>query len=137
MTVVPGSKATPFEILVVEDNPGDARLIQKGLEQWRRPYQPTFVMDGAAAIACLRDGMVPDLVLLDWNLPGVSGREVLHTIKNMISLQKTRTIVFTSSVDSRDQLDATVLRADGFVIKPITLDEFFEEIGRLENFCYL
>ena len=95
-------------------------------------------MDGAAATASLREGVVPDLILLDWSLPGgITGREVLRTIKNTSSLQKARTIVFTSSVNPRDRHDAEVLGAHGFVVKPITLDEFFEEIGRLERFCHL
>ena len=78
-------KTRPVNILLIEDNPGDVRLTQEAFKEGRMTINLAVVMDGVEAIKYLRkepghdDAVIPDLILLDLNLPKKDGREVLGT----------------------------------------------------------
>lgn len=135
-----GTAADPFRILIVEDNPGDADLIQEALAEAPFPHTVAVARDGEEAMAFLRrEGphagtFVPDLVLLDLNLPRKDGREVLAEIKGDPALTQIPVLVLTSSEAERDLLQAYRLHANSFVSKPVELSRYFEVIRAIEQF---
>ena len=130
----------PIEILLVEDNPGDARLTIEGFKDARVKNNITVVEDGVEAMAYLRrEGQyanvgLPDLILLDLNMPRKDGREVLAEIKADETLKRIPVRVFTVSSSEKDILTAYNLQANAFITKPIDLDEFITVVRSLEEF---
>jgi len=127
-------------ILLVEDNPGDARLV---LEAWRecaRGRDVRHVHDGAEALEYLngrgRHGNAPrpDLILLDLNLPRKTGREVLAEIKSDERLRRIPVVVLTTSQSEDDILSVYNLNANCYVPKPPDLDQFQRVIRSIEEF---
>src|SRR5437870_383965 len=100
----------PIEILLIEDNPGDARLTQEALKDGKVQNRLTVVPDGVEAMAYLhREGKYataprPDLVLLDLNLPKMDGREVLREVKGDDRLKTIPVVVLTTSAAEQDVL---------------------------------
>lgn len=98
----------PVEILLIEDNPGDAKLFQKCFKNDRRPSQLHMVFDGEDAWSFLRkqgefsNAVRPDLIVMDLNLPRIEGRELLTMIKSDRSLRTIPVIVLTSSESADD-----------------------------------
>jgi chemotaxis family two-component system response regulator Rcp1 len=133
-----------MQILLVEDNPADAFLTREALSQEKiNNSNLSVVMDGQEAISFLRqDGKYagvsrPDLILLDLNLPKKDGRTVLGEIKEDPSLKHIPVVVFTSSAAPRDILQAYTLYANCYIIKPLDLDNFFQVVENVVNFCAL
>ncbi len=131
--------ATPIEILLVEDNPADVRLVREALEEGAGICSVTAVSDGEAALEHLRvsrgpDDGLPDLVLLDLNLPGMSGREVLREIKGDAGLRHVPVVVLSSSGASEDISTAYGLHANAYVSKPLGYDELVTALGSLAGF---
>ena len=130
----------PIEILLVEDNPGDARLTIEGFKDARVKNNITVVEAGVEAMAYLRrEGQyanvgLPDLILLDLNMPRKDGREVLAEIKADETLKRIPVLVFTVSSSEKDILTAYNLQANAFITKPIDLDEFITVVRSLEEF---
>ncbi len=127
-------RARPFRILLVEDNPGDADLIQEILMDSAEKKEITVAVDGMEALRCLREGPLPDLILLDLNLPRKSGREVLQEIKSTESLQRIPVVVLTSSEAEDDLADVYRLHANCYLAKPVDLDEFMNVVRAIEHF---
>ena len=133
-------RITPIEILLVEDNPGDARLTVEGFKDARVKNNITVVEDGVEAMAYLRregqyaNAGLPDLILLDLNMPRKDGREVLAEIKADGILSRIPVLVFTVSSSDKDILAAYNLQANAFITKPIDLDEFITVVKSLEEF---
>jgi CheY-like chemotaxis protein len=126
-----------LKILLVEDTPGDVRLITEGFKRSGLNPQIHAVFDGEEALKVLLDRTqsdLPDLILLDVNLPLLSGHEVLKQIKNNETLQKIPVVVLTSSLLDEDVAKAKANQADFYVIKPINLDEYFASILTIERF---
>ena len=129
-----------IEILLVEDNPGDVRLTQEGLAQAALHNRLWTAYDGDTALAMLRrqaphaDVPRPDLVLLDLNLPGTSGLEVLRAMKTDPELQRIPVIVLSSSNAERDVLASYDLHANCYVTKPVDYGEFVEVVNAIERF---
>jgi len=127
-----------LEILLVEDNDGDARLIREILSESTLPYSLNVVSDGIQAIAFLQqlDGFStaprPDLILLDLNLPLKNGVEVLDEIKKDAHLQSIP-ILLLSTLDDRELFNAENLQVDGFVNKPSNLSEFHLVIEAIQK----
>ena len=126
-----GQKDTkPFEILLVEDNPGDVRLTQEALKDVETDTSVTVVGDGDAAMAYLRregehaEVSRPDMVLLDLNLPGKDGREVLAEIKGDPNLKRIPVVVLTISQAERDVLESYDLHANSYITKPLDQSQF-------------
>ena len=123
----------PINILLIEDNPGDA-------EQGKLYNRLHVVGDGEKAIALLRqqapyeDIQRPELILLDLNLPGTSGFEVLSEIKSDKDLMRIPVVVLTSSKAEEDILKSYNLHANCFINKPLDLSQFLYVVGCIEKF---
>jgi CheY-like chemotaxis protein len=128
------------EILLVEDNPGDVRLTREALGQCKLKNRLWVSEDGVDAMAFLhRDGVYreapePDLILLDLNLPLMSGREVLAAVKTDSRLKHIPVVVLTSSSADEDVLRAYDLHANCYVIKPVDLTGLVSVIQSIEGF---
>lgn len=128
------------EILLVEDNPGDARLTFEALKEGRITNHLHHVTDGEQALMFLRrqgpyhDAPTPHIVLLDLNLPRRNGREVLAEIKQDPELRAIPVIALTTS-SARDDVNACyALGANAYVVKPVEFDRFLEAVRALEMF---
>ena len=130
----------PIEILLVEDNPGDAKLATVALNRGKVRNQIAHVKDGVEAMEFLRrqgkyaDAARPDLILLDLNLPRKDGREVLAEIKADETLKRIPVVVLTTSKTEEDILKSYNLHANCFISKPIDINQFMEVIKQIENF---
>jgi two-component system, chemotaxis family, response regulator Rcp1 len=132
-----------IEVLLVEDNPGDVRLITEALKDARIHVHITAVHDGVEALALLRregnysTAALPDLILLDLNLPRMNGHEVLATIKKDEVLRRIPVVIVTSSRADRDIATSYDLHANCFVTKPVDLDQFFEMMQAIREFWFV
>jgi chemotaxis family two-component system response regulator Rcp1 len=130
----------PIEILLVEDNPGDVRLTREALADSKVYSRFHVASDGLEAMAFLRrqpphqDAVRPDLILLDLNVPKVSGLEVLKNIKTDLRLRMVPVVVLTSSQAERDIAASYHLRANAFVTKPVNLDQFLKVVRAIDSF---
>jgi len=135
-------QAEPAQILLVEDNPGDVRLTKEAFEQGRIENDLHIVSDGSEALSFLsRDGEYtdvpcPDLVLLDLNLPGKDGENVLEELKDDPALRSIPVIVLTSSSADEDIARSYELHANAYLTKPVDPDEFLETIHAFEKFWF-
>jgi two-component system, chemotaxis family, response regulator Rcp1 len=131
-----------FEILMVEDNPGDVRLIQEALKDCRTPHHLTAVVDGEEALAYLRrqggyrEARTPHLVLLDLNLPRMDGRELLSQLKRDPQFQRIPVIVLTTSSADLDIQRSYELHANCYIVKPIAVDQVFAVVRAIESFWF-
>ena len=131
---------TPIEVLLVEDNPGDVRLTEEALTEAKVCNNLTVAKDGVEALARLRrEGAyagvpLPDLILLDLNLPKKDGREVLKEIKADPALKRIPVVVLTSSKAEEDVDRAYDLNANCYVTKPVDLDQFLFAVKSIEGF---
>lgn len=131
-----------IEILVVEDNPGDARLIEEALKDSKLRNKLKVVTDGVEAMDYLqhkgkyKDSNLPDLILLDLNLPKKDGREVLAEIKNDPELKKIPVVIMTISQAEEDILKSYNLHANCYINKPIDLNQFLKVVRSIEEFWF-
>jgi len=129
-----------LEILLVEDNPGDARLTLEAFKEGKVLNHLTVIGDGADALAYLRcqgqysNSTQPDLILLDLNLPKKDGREVLAEIKSDERLKKIPVIVLTTSAAPEDVRKAYGSHANCYITKPVDLDQFLRVVQSIESF---
>jgi two-component system, chemotaxis family, response regulator Rcp1 len=130
----------PVEILLVEDNPADVRLTVEVLRDGRVQNHLSVARDGVEALAFLRrEGRYagaarPDLILLDLNLPGKDGREVLAEVKSSPDLKAIPVIVLTTSADDRDVARSYELHANSYITKPVDFDQFLAAVRSIEDF---
>jgi CheY-like chemotaxis protein len=126
-----------LEILLVEDNPGDVRLIQEAFKESELVYHLNVVSDGIEALTRLKkaEGSSPNVILLDLNLPGKNGLEILDEIKSDNGLKDIPIIVLTSSDRDLDVLVAYKRQASAYLIKPATLSQFDEVIDAVVTLC--
>ena len=128
----------PITILLIEDNPADARLT---LEAFRTSALGTKVEvreDGESALSYLRaaDTTLPKLILLDLNLPGIDGREVLQEIKTDDRLRAIPVCVLTTSRAEEDILQAYYDHTNCYIVKPVDLKNFRSVIEQVETFWF-
>lgn len=130
----------PIHILLVEDNEGDIVLTKDALEEYKIATNTSIARDGKAAIELLEElwqkGAVflPDLILLDINLPKKNGQEVLQTIKGDNKFKEIPVIMLTTSSSEDDILRAYQNHANCFITKPVEADQFLEVVSSIENF---
>lgn len=130
----------PIEILLVEDSPGDAELLLDFLQQSKIRNRIHWVKDGEAAMAFLRQEgecpgrPIPDLILLDLNLPKKDGREVLAEVRADPLLESIPVVVLTSSSAEADVARSYSLKANCYIIKPVDLDQFVNVVRSIEEF---
>lgn len=128
------------EILLVEDNPGDARLAQEAFGEARVRNNLRVVGNGEEALLFLhreaphQGAPRPDLILLDLNLPRKSGRELLRDIKTDPGLSRIPVVILTTSQAEEDIAIAYDLNANCYIAKPVDLDEFFQVVQSIEDF---
>lgn len=127
-------------VLLVEDNPGDVRLMREALSAARAPGSLSVCRDGVEALDFLyRRGQFPtaprpDLVLLDLNLPRKNGREVLSAIKTDAALSLIPVVVYSSSAAHTDIDDSYQRQANCYVIKPMELKDLMREVRAIWEF---
>ena len=128
------------DILVVEDNPGDVRLLEEAFHDASLANTLHVVTDGDEALDFVyqreeyADAPVPDLTLLDWNLPTVGGEEVLEAMKSDSSLSHIPIIVLTGSEAETDIITSYNNQANAYVTKPVDGDAFIAVVQSLEQF---
>jgi CheY-like chemotaxis protein len=128
------------DILLIEDNEGDARLAKEAMRDSKIRNTIHHVSDGEEAMAFLRmQGKYakesrPDLILLDLNLPKKDGREVLAEIKGDESLRRIPVVILTVSSAEEDILKSYNLHANCYITKPIDLDQFLKVVRSIEDF---
>jgi len=131
-----------IDILIVEDNKGDARLIREIFNENRVFNSLHFVNDGVEAMNFLfargqyKGFLKPDLIILDLNLPRKDGREVLAEIKSDPELKRIPVVIMTSSQAEEDIIKSYNLHANCFITKPIDLVQFIKVIKSIENFWF-
>ena len=132
----------PFEILLVEDNPGDVRLTQEALKQSDIPTNVNIAVDGEQAVDYVQgknDYVTfpePDLILLDLNLPKKNGLEVLEVIKESDEHKHIPVIIITSSEAEFDIAKSYELYANCYITKPVEFDEFNNMVQSIVNFWF-
>jgi len=129
-----------LRILLVEDAPGDVELVKRGLERSRVQHEVQVVGDGAEAMEYLRSagqgGGLPDLILLDINLPRKSGHEVLAEMSGDTELSRVPVIVLTTSDHDEDVLRAYENRARKYVLKPMRAIDFLDALRGIDEFAF-
>jgi len=129
----------PLDLLLVEDNDADTYLTVTALRDALVPSRIHLVKDGEDAIAFLKhtgphaEAPAPDLVLLDLNLSGIDGFQVLTEMKSDPSLKSIPVIVISGSDRTEDRLRAYELQAAGYLAKPAELDKYFTAIRSLKD----
>ncbi len=132
--------AMPIEILLIEDSAADVRLTMEALKEAKVANRLSVVDDGVKAIDFLyrrgayADAPMPDLILLDLNLPRKDGREVLAEIKADVNLRRIPVVVLTTSHAEEDILRAYDLHANCYITKPVDFDQFMVVVQTIEDF---
>ena len=135
-----GESGPAVEILLVEDNPADVRLTQEALREGKLRNSLTVAETCEEALAMLgrrpphADSPKPDLILLDLNLPGRSGREVLAEIKADRDLKRIPVVILTTSKAEEDVVKSYNLHANAYITKPVDLDKFMQVVRTIESF---
>ncbi|MFJ8966212.1 response regulator [Lentzea sp. NPDC102401] len=134
------SPLTVIDVLLVEDDPGDALMTQEAFEHHKIRNSLHIVKDGVEALEFLRrEGQYenaprPGLILLDLNLPRKDGREVLSEVKNDAELRSIPVVVLTTSEAEEDILRSYSLYANAYVTKPVDFDRFIEVVRQIDDF---
>lgn len=132
----------PVDILLVEDNPGDARLAIEALKESKINNTLFLVEDGVEAMDYLyRRGKYskatrPDLIILDLNLPRKDGRQVLQEIKSDENLKRIPVVILTISKSEEDILKTYDLHANCFITKPLDINQFMKVVQAIQDFWF-
>lgn len=130
----------PIEILLVEDSPSDTELTIEALREAKIANNLSHVEDGVEAMEFLRrtnsyaHAPVPDLILLDLNLPRKDGREVLLELKADPDLRVIPVVVLTTSKADQDIFRAYQLQANCYITKPVDFEQFVNVVRSIEHF---
>jgi CheY-like chemotaxis protein len=132
--------ATVCEVLLVEDNPADARLTQEALREGTMRNNLHHVKDGVEALLFLRregpyeNAPMPNVVILDLNMPRKDGRQVLAEMKQDAQLRLIPVVVLTTSEAESDIQQSYELNANCYITKPVDLDKFINIVRTIEAF---
>ena len=130
------------EILLVEDNPADVRLVREALKESKILNNLMVVEDGVEAMDFLRkkgkyaSSPRPELILLDLNLPRKNGREVLAEVKSDEKHKRIPVVIMTVSDDEKDILLTYNAHANCYIKKPLDFDKFSKVVHAIENFWF-
>jgi CheY-like chemotaxis protein len=136
------SRGEPIEILLVEDDPGDAQRTMDALRDGRLKNRITHVENGVEAMRYLwREGPYanaprPDLILLDLHMPRMNGQEVLAEVKADPELRRIPVVMMTSSEQEKDIMTAYNLHVNSYVVKPVDVDQFIGAVRSIEHFWF-
>ena len=140
MMILKETDGRDIEILMVEDNEGDARLAREALRDGRIRNALHHVWDGEEALAFLRrrgeyaDAPRPDLILLDLDLPRMDGGEVLSAIKEDDEFKRIPVVILTTSSADADILRSYNRHANCYITKPINMVEFLKVVTAIQDF---
>ncbi len=128
-------------IMLVEDDPGDQKLIKTSLKEQKITNMPLVFNCGEDALAYLQktkeeQAVMPDLILLDLNMPGMGGREFLRLVKSDEVLEVIPIVILTTSDADRDILESFKLQAAGYIKKPVNLPDFQEVVQKLSDYWF-
>lgn len=129
-----------IHILLVEDNEGDIVLTKEALSDAKIKNKVSVARDGEEALNYLNnafedaEALIPDLILLDINLPKVDGKEVLHYIKNTAGLKRIPVVMLSTSSNELDVADSYNNYANCFITKPVDFNKFFDVVKMIEDF---
>jgi CheY-like chemotaxis protein len=132
--------ATPIEILLVEDSAGDVRLTREALRDAKVRNNLHVATDGLEAMDFLSrhgehvEAPRPDLILLDLNLPRMSGREVLEQVKQHNIWKTIPVVILTTSAAEEDIIRSYQLHANCYITKPVDLGQFMKVVRTIDNF---
>ena len=135
-----GANGRRMELLLVEDNPGDVLFTKEALEDTSVPVNLSVAVDGEQALAFLhrrgnyREAPRPDLVLLDLNLPKVSGMDVLAEMKSDVCLRSIPVVIFTTSTAEEDIARTYDLHANSYITKPLEFSGYAVALQAIERF---
>jgi CheY-like chemotaxis protein len=130
----------PAQVLLVEDNPADARLFREALGRYAPDAQLHVLNKGDDVLGFVRregtfrSAQVPDLIILDFNLPGKDGREVLRELKSDPVLHRVPVVVLTTAAGEKDVQHAYELHANCYIRKPSSMEEFDRTVKAFEVF---
>ncbi len=131
-------------ILLVEDDPGDQKLIKKSLSNQKIANYLYIAENAEDALYYLSrskagdsDCPKPELILLDLNMPGMGGKEFLKRIKADDELDTVPVVILTTSDSEKDIIDSYKLQAAGYIKKPVSLQDFQETLGKLEEYWFV
>jgi two-component system, chemotaxis family, response regulator Rcp1 len=136
------TRGEPIEILLVEDDPGDAKRTMDALKDGRLRNRITHVEDGMEAMAYLwregeyADAPRPDLILLDLHMPRMNGQEVLAEVKADPDLRRIPVVMMTASAQEKDILAAYNLHVNSYVVKPVDMDQLISAVRSIEHFWF-
>jgi two-component system response regulator len=131
-----------IEILLVEDNVGDARLVQEAIKESKLYNNLHHVIDGEQALDFLyqRNGFEdrprPDLMLLDLNMPKLDGRQVLAKVKQDDMLRQIPVVVLTTSSSDEDIIRSYDLHANCYITKPVDFEQFIKVVQSINKFWF-
>ncbi|MFX1489667.1 MAG: response regulator [Promethearchaeota archaeon] len=141
--MINGHKKRGINILLVEDNAADIRLTKEVLQEIEFVKNLNVVRDGVEAINFLKNKgkysevILPDLILLDLNLPKKGGLEVLKEIKEDEDLKSIPVVILTISDVEDDIIKAYNLHVNSYVIKPLEMREFHKIIESIMNYWFI
>lgn len=135
----------PATILMADDDPADTLLARKAMAQCNGAIDFRCVNDGETLLAYLHrsgpfappaEAPVPELILLDLNMPGLDGRGALRQIKTDPDLHRIPVIVMTTSQAEEDILRSYDLGANSFITKPLTYDRLLKVMGTISEYWF-
>jgi chemotaxis family two-component system response regulator Rcp1 len=129
-----------ISILLIEDNPGDVRLTKEAFSESRNNITLNVVGDGAAAMDYIQQAgmygshLMPDLILLDLNLPKLNGLDVLERIKKHEQWRSIPIVVLTMSESERDIAESYSMHVNCYITKPLDFGSFVDVVQQIEDF---
>ena len=123
----------PIDILLIEDDPGDVLLTREAFADHKLRNRLIVFGDGREALRYLRRGPLPDLILLDLNLPSLDGRALLSTLSEDPALAGIPVVILTSSLAERDIMRARQLHVAGYIVKPVDFTRLIEVVKQVEG----
>jgi two-component system, chemotaxis family, response regulator Rcp1 len=129
-------------IMLIEDDLGDQKLIRMSLREQRIANTPVVANSAEEAIDYLAKNkkseiaLMPDLILLDLNMPGMGGKEFLRRIKSDPDLEAIPVVILTTSDSDKDILESFKLQAAGYIKKPVSLNDFQEVMHTLTDYWF-
>jgi chemotaxis family two-component system response regulator Rcp1 len=130
-------------IMLVEDDPGDQKLIKMSLKDQKIANNPVIANSAEEALNYLeqnktpdRRTALPDLILLDLNMPGMGGKEFLRRVKSTPEFEAIPVVILTTSESEKDILDSFKLQAAGYVRKPVNIADFQEVMRTLTDYWF-